>query len=228
MSVRTEQPDAVERAWWSRLPRLLYAPAEVFAELRDESREASDARQEPIVALTFLAGIAMLVGLVAIQPPYNRFYESLSAFNMTFEAILGGALVALSNFWVGGALFYLGARGLGAMTGYRLARHIAGLATAPFVLVLVFAVPARVGLYGVDLFRDTGRDSGRRRRRLHRHRRGRARLDAGPRADRDPGDAALDVGESRSCARDRRAVRDPARDAHVRRRALVDHQILKL
>lgn len=160
MSVRTEQPDAVERAWWSRLPRLLYAPAEVFAELRDESREASDARQEPIVALTFLAGIAMLVGLVAIQPPYNRFYESLSAFNMTFEAILGGALVALSNFWVGGALFYLGARGLGAMTGYRLARHIAGLATAPFVLVLVFAIPARVGLYGVDLFRDTGRDSG--------------------------------------------------------------------
>jgi Yip1 domain len=160
VSVRTEQPDAVERAWWSRLPRLLYAPAEVFAELRDESREASDARQEPIVALTFLAGIAMLVGLVAIQPPYNRFYESLSAFNMTFEAILGGALVALSNFWVGGALFYLGARGLGAMTGYRLARHIAGLATAPFVLVLVFAVPARVGLYGVDLFRDTGRDSG--------------------------------------------------------------------
>jgi len=160
VSVRTEQPDAVERAWWSRLPRLLYSPAEVFAELRDESREAADARQEPIVAVAFLAGIAMAIALVAIQPPYNRFYESLSAFNMTFEAILGGALVALSNFWVGGALFYLGTRGLGATTGYRLARHIAGLATAPFILVLVFAVPVRLGLYGVDLFRDTGRDSG--------------------------------------------------------------------
>ena len=160
MSVRTGQPDAAERAWWSRLPRLLYAPSEVFAELRDESREDADARQEPIVAVTFLAGIAMLIGLVAIQPPYNRFYDSLSAFNMTFEAILGGALVGLSNFWVGGALFYLGARGLGATTGYRLARHIAGLATAPFVLVLAFAVPVRLGLHGVDLFRDTGRDSG--------------------------------------------------------------------
>ena len=160
MSVRTREPEAIERGWWSRLPRLLYAPSEVFAELRDESREAADARQEPIVAVAFLAGIAMAIALVAIQPPYNRFYESLSAFNMTFEAILGGALVALSNFWVGGALFYLGTRGLGATTGYRLARHIAGLATAPFILVLVFAVPVRLGLYGVDLFRDTGRDSG--------------------------------------------------------------------
>jgi len=158
--VSSSRPEALEREWWSRLPRLLYAPAEVFAELRDESREAADARQEPIVALTFLAGIAMLIGLVAVQPPYNRFYDSLSAFNMTFEAILGGALVAISNFWLGGALLYLGARGLGAVTGYRLARHIVGLATAPFVLVLVLAVPARLGLFGVDLFRDGGRDSG--------------------------------------------------------------------
>jgi len=158
--VSSSRPEALEREWWSRLPRLLYAPAEVFAELRDESREAADARQEPIVALTFLAGIAMLVGLVAVQPPYNRFYDSLSAFNMTFEAILGGALVAISNFWLGGALLYLGARGLGAVTGYRLARHIAGLATAPFVLVLVLAAPARLGLFGVDLFRDGGGDSG--------------------------------------------------------------------
>jgi Yip1 domain len=160
VSVRTQQPDAVEREWWARLPRLLYAPADVFVELRDESREAADARQEPLVAVAFLAGIAMLVGIVAIQPPYNRFYTDLSAFNMTFETILGGALVAISNFWLGGALLYLGARGLGATTGYRLARHIAALATAPFVLVLFFALPVRLGLYGVDLFRDTGRDSG--------------------------------------------------------------------
>jgi len=161
VSVRTQEPvEALERQWWSRLPRLLYAPASVFAELRDESPEAADARQEPLVALTFLAGIAMFVGLVALQPPYNRFYTDLSAFNMTFETILGGALVGLSNFWVGGSLVYLGARGLGALTGYRLARHIAGLATAPFVLVLVLAVPVRLGLFGTDLFRDTGSDSG--------------------------------------------------------------------
>ena len=160
MSVRARQPEAAEREWWARLPRLFYAPAGVFVELRDESRAAADARQEPLVAVTFLAGIAMLIGIVALQPPYSRFYADLSAFNMTFEAILGGALVAISNFWLGGALLYLGARGLGATTGYRLARHMAALATAPFVLVLVLAVPVRLGMYGVDLFRDTGRDSG--------------------------------------------------------------------
>jgi Yip1 domain len=160
VSVRAQESDRAEREWWSRLPRLLYAPAGVFEELRDDSREAADARQEPLVALASLAGIAMFVGLVALQPPYNRFYTDLSAFNMTFETILGGALVALSNFWVGGSLIYLGARGLGALTGYRLARHIACLATAPFVLVLVLAVPIRLGLFGTDLFRDTGSDDG--------------------------------------------------------------------
>ena len=154
------RPEVLERKWWSRLPRLLFAPAEVLAELRDESREAGDARQEPLVAVALLAGIAMFIGLVALEPPYDRFHLDLSAFNMTFESILGGALVALSNFWLGGALLYLGARGLGATTGYRLARHVAGLVTAPFVLVLVLAVPVRLGLYGVDLFRDRGSDTG--------------------------------------------------------------------
>jgi hypothetical protein len=160
VSVHTQQSEARERAWWSRLPRLLYAPAAVFEELRDESRETADARQEPLVAVAFLAGIAMFIGLVALEPPYDRYHLDLSAFNMTFESILGGALVGISNFWLGGALVYLGARGLGATSGYRLARHIAGLATVPFVLVLLLVVPVRLGLYGTDLFRAGGGDTG--------------------------------------------------------------------
>jgi hypothetical protein len=161
MSVPTPTPaDVLEREWWTRLPRVFYAPAGVFAELRDESREAADARQEPLVALVALAGIAMFIGLVALEPPYDRFHVELSAFDMTFESIVGGAVVALSNFWLGGALVYLGSRGLGATTGYRLARHLAGIATAPFVLLLIVAVPVRLGLYGLDLFRDGGSDEG--------------------------------------------------------------------
>jgi hypothetical protein len=161
VSSRTElSPEAVERAWWARLPRVLYTPAEVFAELRDESRDASDARQEALVAIAFLAGIAIFVGSVAIDPPYNRYYLDLSAFNLTFESILGGAVVGILNFWVFGAILYLGSRGLGALSGYRMARHVAGLATAPFVLVLLFAVPVRVGLYGTNLFHDGGSDNG--------------------------------------------------------------------
>jgi Yip1 domain len=159
VSVRTDHPEAVEREWWARLPRLLYAPAAVFAELRDESREAADARQEPLVAVAFLAGIGIFFASFALEQPYDR-YRELSALSLTVETIIGGALVGLSVFWVGGAIVYLGTRGLGAVSGYRLARHVVALATVPFLLVLVFAVPVRIGLYGFDLFRARGSDSG--------------------------------------------------------------------
>jgi hypothetical protein len=151
--------DALEREWWARLPRLFYAPASVFAELRDESDEAGDARQEPLTALVFLTGIAMFLGLFALEQPYAHLAD-LSALTLTVEMIFGGAAVALTNFWVGGAVVYLGMRGLGAMSGYRLGRHLAGLATAPFLLVLLFVVPVRLGLYGMDLFRNGGSDTG--------------------------------------------------------------------
>jgi hypothetical protein len=160
VSVQIQTPEAVEREWWARLPRLLVAPAEVLAELRDESREAADARQEPLVAVTILAGVAMFVGLVALEPPFKHTDIDFSIFNLVLETILGGALVALSNFWFGGALVYLGTRGLGALSGYRLSRHLAGLATAPFVLLLVSSMPVRLALYGIDVFKAEGSDAG--------------------------------------------------------------------
>jgi hypothetical protein len=160
VAVKTEGSlESIERKWWSRLPRVLYAPAEVFAELRDESVDAADARQEPLVAVTFLSGIGIFFASFALEQPYDR-YRELSALSLTVETVIGGALVGLSAFWVGGAILYLGTRGLGAVSGYRLARHIVGFATVPFVLVLVFAVPVRVGLYGFDLFRAGGSDNG--------------------------------------------------------------------
>jgi hypothetical protein len=158
VSARTPtSAEALEREWWSRLLRLLYAPGPVFAELRDESREAADARQEPLVALLFVAGISMFLSLAALEPPYEH-YRALSGLTLTLQATFGGMLVGLSNFWLGGALAYLGARGLGATSGYRLARHIAGFATAPFILALVFVWPVRLALYGDDLFRKGGAD----------------------------------------------------------------------
>jgi hypothetical protein len=160
VSVDSRTPvEVLEREWWSRLPRLFYAPAGVFAELRDESRESADARQEPLVAVTFLAGIAMFLSLAALEPPFER-YRELSALTIAVESIIGGALVAISNFWLGGALVYLGARGLGSLSGYRLARHVVGLATIPFVVLLFLAWPVRLGLYGFDLFRTGGGDTG--------------------------------------------------------------------
>jgi Yip1 domain len=160
VSAPTQTPvDVLEREWWARLPRLVLVPADVFAGLADESREAGDARQEPLVAVAFLAGVSMFLSLVALEPPYDR-YRLFSTFTLVLQSILGGALVGLSNFWLGGALVYLGSRGAGALSGYRLARHVAGLATAPFILSLVLVWPVRLALYGGDIFRTGGSDDG--------------------------------------------------------------------
>ena len=53
---------ALERSWWLRAPAVLVAPRAVFVSLRDESDEAVEARQEPLVAFAGLAGIARVLG----------------------------------------------------------------------------------------------------------------------------------------------------------------------
>src|SRR5437868_13799720 len=46
------------REWMLRALRVLQAPRAVFAALRDDSDEAAHARQEPVLALLWLGGIA--------------------------------------------------------------------------------------------------------------------------------------------------------------------------
>src|SRR5918996_436294 len=46
-----------ERVWWARAVLVLLQPVAVFEELRDDSREAAEARQEPVLAIVVLAGI---------------------------------------------------------------------------------------------------------------------------------------------------------------------------
>jgi hypothetical protein len=159
VSTRTHDAAALERESWMLLSRTLTAPGRAFAPLADESREAADARQEPLVAVIFLAGIGMFLSLVALEPPYDK-WTGFSGVTLVLQSILGGALVGLSNFWLGGALVYLGTRGLGAASGYRLARHLAGMATIPFIVELVLVWPVRLALYGGDIFRTGGSDDG--------------------------------------------------------------------
>ncbi len=47
-----------------------------------------------------------------------------------------------------------------ASTTYRRSRHVVGLATAPFVLSLVFVWPVRIAMFGSDAFRSGGSDHG--------------------------------------------------------------------
>lgn len=159
MSVsRAEEIRRLERGWWRRLPLILVRPQEVFAELRDGSDEQAEALSEPMVAVTILAGTAMFLstataGRLFDDPDFDWLLIAVQAF-------FAGVLVALQNYWLGGAALLLGLRSLGSMARYRLARQIVGLSTAPFVLALLVVWPLRIAIFGGDLFRSGGSDEG--------------------------------------------------------------------
>jgi hypothetical protein len=160
MSAEAQSPAQVERDWWLRLALVLQSPAAVFAWLRDDSAEAASARQEPITAVTFVAGISIFLA----TPTAGRVFDD-AEFNNNYlllivECVFAGLLVAIQNFWILGGAVHLGGRAADSAATYRQARHIVALSTAPFVLSLVALWPVRLAIFGGDAFRTGGSDSG--------------------------------------------------------------------
>jgi hypothetical protein len=157
MSAEVE-PTALERDWWLRLALVLQSPASVFAWLRDDSGEAAASRQEPITAVTFLAGISIFLSTRTA----GRLFDDVSYDNLLLvvECVVAGLLVALQNFWILGGAVYLGARAADSVGTYRQARHVVALATTPFVISLVAVWPVRLAMFGSDVFRSGGSDRG--------------------------------------------------------------------
>jgi Yip1 domain len=157
-TTRADEIRRLERAWWRRLPLILWRPREVFATLRDSSDEQAEALSEPMVAVTILAGIAMFLSTATAGQLFDDSdYDWLL---VAVQAFMAAVLVALQNYWLGGAALLLGLRSLGSMARYRLARQIVGLSTAPFVLALLVVWPLRIAIFGDDLFRSGGSDEG--------------------------------------------------------------------
>jgi hypothetical protein len=155
---RADEIRRLERGWWRRLPLILVRPQEVFAELRDSSDEQAEALSEPIVAVTILAGTAMFLSTATAGQLFDD--PEFDWMLIAVEAFFAGVLVALQNYWLGGAALLLGLRSLGSMARYRSARQIVGLSTAPFVLALLVVWPLRIAIFGGDLFRSDGSDEG--------------------------------------------------------------------
>lgn len=150
---------AVERSWWLRAPAVLVAPRAVFVALRDDSVEAAEGRQEPITAIAGLAGIAGVLGTPVARQMLND--PSMSVSLIPVWAFLGGAVYALAVYWLGGALLFGASRRLGGLGDWRRSRQVLGLAAAPLALSLLTLWPARIAVYGTDLFRTGGNDYGR-------------------------------------------------------------------
>lgn len=152
------QPAQAERQWWLRLVHVLTAPTSVFVWVRDDSQEAAAGRQEPLTALVFLSGISIFLSTKTA----GRLFDDIEFdwLLVVVEAVVAGLLVAIQNFWIMGGAVFLGGRAAESAASYRQARHVTALATAPFVLGLVFVWPVRLAMFGADAFRSGGSDHG--------------------------------------------------------------------
>lgn len=147
-----------ERAWWMRVPAVLIAPRPVFVALRDDAREQLDARQEPVLALVYLAGIAGVLGTSTAATLFDDpEYDALLA---AVWAVVAGGLYAFAGYWLIGGALYLAARGLGGLGDYRRARHLLAFAAAPLALSLLVLWPLRLAAFGTDVFERGGSDGG--------------------------------------------------------------------
>ncbi len=151
-------PTALERNWWLRAPAVLVAPRAVFVSLRDDSDAAFEGRTEALTALAGLAGISAVLATPVARSLLND--GSISASLIPVWAFFGGAIYALAFYWIGGGLLFGAARRLGGLGSYRRARHLLTLSSAPLALALVTLWPARIAVYGQDLFRTGGNDWG--------------------------------------------------------------------
>jgi len=153
-----QRTSLLQRDWWLRALVVLQKPSAVFAAMRDDSDEAAEARGEPLTAIVVLAGIAGVLSssfagrLLDIQG-----FDSL---DVAMWAFFGGAIDGALVFWLGGLVVYSVARGLGGRSTYRQGRHVVGFAAVPLALVLLFVWPVRLAVYGTDVFRAGGADSG--------------------------------------------------------------------
>jgi hypothetical protein len=149
---------SAEREWWLRALAVFQAPRAVFAALRDDSDEAAGARQEPVLALVFLAGIAG----VLLTGARGRFLDdpAIDSVLVAVLVFLTGGIYGAASYWLGGGALHLGVRAAGGRGTYRRARHVLAFAAAPLVLTLLLLWPVRLALYGADSFRSGGGDEG--------------------------------------------------------------------
>jgi hypothetical protein len=158
VTTASEQTPSLQRDWWLRALAIFQSPQTVFAAMRDESPSAFQARQEPLVAFIFLAGMAGVLSTTLAGRLLDD--RSLDGLDVAVWTFLGGAAYGGAVYWFGGALVHAASRALGSDGSYRRSRHLLGYAAAPLALSLLLVWPVRLAVYGQDLFRTGGSDTG--------------------------------------------------------------------
>ena len=147
-----------QREWWLAALGVLHSPRVVFSWLQDDSDEAAGERQEPIVALVFLAGVAALLSTAAAGRLLDA--PEVDGVAAAAWAFIGGAAYGFLAYWAGGLCLAVASGALRARATTRQARHVLGYAVAPLAAALVLVWPLRLAVYGGDVFRRGGGDTG--------------------------------------------------------------------
>ena len=159
MSTAAEPARSLQKEWWLRALAVFHEPARHVRGVcattrprlprrgRSRSWRSSSSAGSRASCPTSLAGRLL-------DDPNN------DGLNVAIWAFLGGAFYGLLVFWLGGLLVYAIAAAVRARASYRQARHVVGLAMAPVALSLLTVWPVRLAIYGEDVFRRGGSDSG--------------------------------------------------------------------
>ena len=119
----------------------------------------ADARQEPVLAIVLLAGIAGVLSTNLAGRVLDDF--EIDAVALAVWAFLAGGIYGVVAYYLLGALVLIGERAGGAAASYVRSRHLVAFACAPLALSLLI-VPVKIAMFGGDAFRGGGSDSGTR------------------------------------------------------------------
>jgi Yip1-like protein len=150
--------EAAAREWWRRVPRVVTAPRSVFEALANTDDTDIDARSEPVLAITILAGIAAIL----LVPAWGTVMDdsTVDVLVLVVVTFVGGLFYGAAGYFVLGLALWLGAKAVGVDPPFKIARQIVAFAAVPLALSLVVLVPAIAIAFGEDWFRTGGSDGG--------------------------------------------------------------------
>ena len=140
------------------MPRVVTAPRTVFAALAETDDTDVDARSEPVLAITILAGMAC----VMLTPAWGTVMDDSTVDTLVLVVVtfVGGLFYGAAGYFLLGLALWLGAKAVGVETPFKIARQVVAFAALPLALAFVVLVPAVAIGFGDDWFRTGGSDEG--------------------------------------------------------------------
>ena len=155
---RAAAGEAASRAWWRRVPKVLTAPRSVFGALAETDDLDVDARSEPVLAITILAGMACVI----LTPAWGTVMDDSTVDTLVLLVVtfIGGLFYGAAGYFLLGLALLLGAKAVGVDPPFKIARQVVAFAALPLALGLFVLLPTIALAFGDDWFRSGGSDEG--------------------------------------------------------------------